>query len=106
VVLWAKYSHVDRETELVPLAFSICGKKIFEALRYQARNGEALPEATDVSDPGPDPQERLLNEEHRRRFRDGLHKLSPRCRELICARRSETRPVRRSESRPPEGGSF
>ena len=86
LVLWAKYSHLNKEADLVPLAFSICGRKIFEALRLQARVNSEVPESAALSDPAPDPHERLLNEENQRRFRAGIQALSPRCRELIRLR--------------------
>jgi len=86
MVLWEKFAHLDREADVVPLAFSICGRKIFEARRFQARGGEELPDHESVADPGPDPQERLMNEQTRRRLIAGIRKLPPRCRELLRLR--------------------
>jgi RNA polymerase sigma factor (sigma-70 family) len=86
MVLWAKYSDLDREADLVPLAYNICSKKIFEARRFQARAGEELPDHAAFTDPGPDPYERLMNDETRHRLLGGIRRLSPRCRQLIRLR--------------------
>jgi len=86
MVLWSKYSHLEREADLVPLAYSICRKKMYEALREGARGGEERPTPVSLASTLPSPEERLMDEEVRERFRRRIKQLSPRCRELVRLR--------------------
>ncbi len=82
--LWKKYSHLDSEADLVPLAFSICSRKIHEARRIISHTGAALPQ--DLPSPQTAPEQRLIDIEVRDRLKRAVLNLSKRCKELIRLR--------------------
>jgi RNA polymerase sigma factor (sigma-70 family) len=89
VVLLTKYTHIDSEGDLVPLAYRICKFKIFEARRGRVRLGSQLGEDVDVPDPTSDVQWKLENEERDRTVKAAIADLSERCQILFRMRLEE-----------------
>lgn len=86
VVLLQRYSHIDNEAELIPLAFGICARKIHEARRFLARGGDGSTEMAELRSFQPSPYDEFEGLEVRVRLKHAVRRLSGRCRELMRLR--------------------
>jgi len=86
VVIHAKYGHVERLEDLVPLAFQILRFKLFAQRRKAARHGEYAQVSVDeypLHADAPSPEDAMARKELLEKLTAGLALLGERCRELF-----------------------